>query len=128
MLIKGDARVHNLSVENHSIHDPDLTPFGEEQCRRLAQDFPYHESVELLVCSPLRRTIYTTLLGFKPDVDRGVKVIAIPEVSETADVPCDTGSDLSVLVKEMKDRKLYFRTLLSFLGHVKRIVRFRFYV
>lgn len=84
--------------------DPSLTPFGEGQCQKLAQDFPYHKSVELLVSSPLRRTIYTTLLGFKPEIERGLTVIALPEVQETADVPCDTGSNASVLKEEMKDK------------------------
>ena len=31
-------------------------------------------------------------------------VIALPEVCETADVPCDTGSDIAVLKEEMKDQ------------------------
>ncbi|MCJ1450067.1 hypothetical protein MMC28_000395 [Mycoblastus sanguinarius] len=97
---------HNLNVENHSILDPSLTPFGEAQCRDLAERFPYHKSVELLVASPLRRTIYTTLYSFKPDIERGVKVIALPEVQETADVPCDTGSDVGILREEMKDKPI----------------------
>lgn len=84
--------------------DPSLTPFGEEQCRSLAQKFPYHESVELLVASPLRRTIYTALLGFKSEVERGMTVLALPEVQETADVPCDTGSDVDILQDELKSK------------------------
>ncbi len=82
--------------------DPVLTPFGEEQCRNLAREFPYHKSIDLLVTSPLRRTIYTTLLGFRPEIERGMTVIALPEVQETADVPCDTGSDVDMLKDEMK--------------------------
>ena len=93
---------HNLSVENHVMPDPSLTPFGKEQCRGLAEKFPYHDSIDLLVASPLRRTIYTALLGFKPEIDRGMTVIALPEVQETADVPCDTGSNIDVLQDEMK--------------------------
>lgn len=96
--------VHNLSVANHTMHDPSLTPFGEEQCRQLAQSFPKHDSIDLLVCSPLRRTIYTALLGFKQDIERCGPVIALPEAQETADVPCDTGTDLPVLKKEMADK------------------------
>ena len=96
--------VHNLSVANHRIHDPDLTPFGEEHCRGLSQSFPDHKAIDLVVCSPLRRTIYTALLAFKQDIDRCGRVIALPEAQETADVPCDTGSDLSVLKKEMADK------------------------
>ena len=95
---------HNLCVANHSMKDPLLTPFGEKQCYDLAQSFPDHESIELLVCSPLRRTIYTTLLAFSQDLDRCGTVIALPEAQETADVPCDTGSDVSALRQEMADK------------------------
>ena len=84
--------------------DPSLTAFGEEQCRQLAQRFPYHQSVELLVASPLRRTIYTTLLAFNQEIERGMTVIALPEIQETADVPCDTGTDIALLKDEMKDK------------------------
>ncbi|MDI1489752.1 MAG: hypothetical protein OHK93_000950 [Ramalina farinacea] len=84
--------------------DPLLTPFGEKQCHDLAQSFPDHESIDLLVCSPLRRTIYTTLLAFSQDLDRCGNVIALPEAQETADVPCDTGSDVSALRQEMADK------------------------
>lgn len=94
---------HNLTVENHKLHDPDLTPYGKEQCANLAKTFPYHSSVDLLVCSPLRRTIYTTLLGFQPDIERGVvPVVALPEAQETSDLPCDTGSDPPILTKEFE--------------------------
>jgi len=86
------------------IPDPDLTPFGEEQCRQLAKDFPYHKSIELIVASPIRRTIYTALLGLKPEVDRGLNVLALPELQETSALPCDTGSDPEVLQKEMADK------------------------
>lgn len=81
-----------------------MTPFGEEQCRNLAQNFPHHKSVGLLVASPLRRTIFTTLHGFTPVIERGVPIIALPEVQETADVPCDTGTDITVLKEEMKGK------------------------
>lgn len=84
--------------------DPSLTPFGEEQCSNLAKDFPYHNSIGAIVASPLRRTIYTALYAFKPLIEKGMPVIALPEVCETADVPCDTGSDIGVLKEEMKGK------------------------
>lgn len=81
---------HNLNVANHSMHDPLLTPYGEEQCRELAKNFPYHASVDLVVASPLKRTIYTALLGFGEDLKRGgLKVIGLPELQETSDLPCE---------------------------------------
>ena len=94
---------HNLSVENHSMPDPSLTSYGERQCQNLAENFPFHQNIGLLVTSPLRRTIYTTLRCFDSDIKRGIKVIALPEAQETADVPCDTGSDVEKLKEEMKD-------------------------
>ncbi|MCJ1463831.1 hypothetical protein MMC07_002440 [Pseudocyphellaria aurata] len=81
--------------------DPILTPKGEDECQQLRQIFPYHQSVDLLVVSPLRRTIYTALLGFRPEIERGVPVIALPEMQETSDLPCDTGSDAKNLKQDM---------------------------
>ena len=95
---------HNLSPANYVMHDPGLTPLGEEQCRQLAASFPYHKSIELLVASPLRRTIYTALLTFDQEVQRGLHVIALPTAQETSAVPSDTGSDVNVLRKEMADK------------------------
>ena len=95
---------HNLSVANHSMLDPTLTSLGKEQCKNLAKDFPHHESIGAIVASPLRRTIYTALYGFKSLIERGIIITALPEVCETADVPCDTGSDIAVLKEEMKGK------------------------
>jgi len=94
---------HNLMFANQSMHDPSLTPLGEEQCRRLAQVFPFHERVDLVVASPLRRTIYTALIGFEPEFRRGLKIIALPEAQEVAALPCDTGSDVALLQAEFRD-------------------------
>ncbi len=95
---------HNLSVENCSMPDPDLTSYGLEQCAHLSRSFPYYTRIDLLVASPLRRTLNTTLNGFTPQVQKGMPVIALPEVQETSDVPADTGSDIEVLREEMKGK------------------------
>ncbi|KAL8888414.1 MAG: hypothetical protein Q9192_006181 [Flavoplaca navasiana] len=103
--------VHNLTTLNHGMHDPALTPQGENQCLELQSKFPHHDFVDLLVCSPLQRTIQTTLLAFDPEISRGVQCIALPEVQETSDLPCDTGSNL-VKLKEMFKNKPVDLTLL----------------
>lgn len=90
---------HNLNTANHTIHDPLLTPLGESQCSALAQSFPYTRQITHLVASPLRRTIFTTLLSFPNPIKEGMKIIALPEVQETSDLPCDTGSER----KELED-------------------------
>ncbi|GAB1731292.1 hypothetical protein NU195Hw_g767t1 [Hortaea werneckii] len=98
---------HNLSVANHSMRDPLLTPYGEEQCRDLARSFPYHDKIDAVVASPIRRTVYTALLGFGSDLDRkSLNVIAMPELQETSDLPCDTGSSPEDLAKEFDGKPI----------------------
>lgn len=96
---------HNLSIANHSMHDPLLTPYGEQQCRDLQKNFPYHDRVDCVVASPLKRTIYTALLGFPTDIEtKDLKVIALPELQETSDLPCDTGSSPAEISKEFQGK------------------------
>jgi broad specificity phosphatase PhoE len=91
---------HNFSTANHALPDPDLTPLGESQCRTLAASFPEPSKITHLVASPLRRTLYTCLLSFPTAVAAGLKVLALPELQETSDLPCDTGSAPSKLQAE----------------------------
>ncbi|KAL8833109.1 MAG: hypothetical protein Q9170_004491 [Blastenia crenularia] len=88
--------------------NPPLTPLGEQQCRDFCAKFPYHSSINLLVTSPLRRTIQTTLLGFEPEISRGIQCIALSEIQETSDLPCDTGSNLSTLKQDFKSKPISF--------------------
>ncbi|KAJ5105395.1 phosphoglycerate mutase family protein [Penicillium alfredii] len=96
--------VHNLTTANHVIPDPLLTDLGHEQCRKLRENFPHHAQVELVTASPLRRTIYTALESFEPvfEVHPDLKLIALPDVQETSDVACDTGSEPSALRREFE--------------------------
>jgi len=96
---------HNLSYANQAIHDPLLTPFGEQQCKLLARTFPYSGEIDGLVASPLRRTVYTALLSFP---ESNVPVILLPELQETSDQPCDTGSTRAELEKEFMGKNVSF--------------------
>lgn len=49
--------------------------------------------VDLLLASPLKRTLETALIGFQPVVERGLRVLAIPSAQEATADPSDTGSD-----------------------------------
>ncbi|KXL44553.1 hypothetical protein M433DRAFT_154956 [Acidomyces richmondensis BFW] len=91
---------HNLSIANHTLHDPLLTPYGEEQCRDLALHFPSHP--DAIIASPIKRTMYTALLTFASDLsaNKNLHVIALPELQETSDLPCDTGSAVEDLQSE----------------------------
>lgn len=75
------------------------------QCGELAaalqtEEFSIAQKVELIVSSPMRRTIQTTQQGLGWLIDRGVPVILRAEWQENSDKACDTGSTLEDLVRE----------------------------
>ena len=37
-------------------------------------------------------------------MEKGIKVIALPEAQETSDLPCDTGSDIDALREEFAEK------------------------
>ncbi|PNP78570.1 hypothetical protein FNYG_08118 [Fusarium nygamai] len=85
--------VHNLSYANHDLPDPKLTPLGEEQAQALTSR-PELANIELIVSSPLQRTIQTALLAFPSKLKAGMQILAWSEVQEASDLICDTGSRL----------------------------------
>jgi broad specificity phosphatase PhoE len=104
-LVRHAQGVHNLSIENEVIPDPNLTDLGRQQCADLRSDFPHHSKITHLIASPLRRTIQTCLEGFSsPDTATRLKVIALPEIQEVSNAPCDTGSEVAVLEREFGER------------------------
>lgn len=52
----------------------------------------------------MKRTIYTALLSFPSKSD--YTLIALPELQETSDLPCDTGSEKAELAKEFEGKKV----------------------
>lgn len=94
---------HNLCEANHTIRDPLLTVLGEAQCATLNASFPRHAHITHIIASPLRRTLYTALLSFPSAITAGLKVVALPDLQETSDLPCDTGSDVTALAAEFAD-------------------------
>jgi len=109
------------------MRDPLLTPYGENQCRNLNENFPFHAKVEMIVASPLRRTLYTAILGFETVLrEKDLKVVALPEIQETSDVQCDTGSELHDLENEIKRKYLPVELGLVMEGwHVKVSSKFK---
>lgn len=106
-LVRHAQGFHNISVANHSIHDPLLTPEGIEQCRTLAKEFPYKADIDLVVASPLKRTLYTALYSFPEPIEKKkLKIIALPELQETSDLPCDTGSNPEDIIQEFRGKPL----------------------
>ncbi|KAF2802295.1 phosphoglycerate mutase-like protein [Mytilinidion resinicola] len=112
-LIRHAQGFHNLCEANHQLRDPRLTELGEQQCRELSSKIPNLASFDLIVASPIKRTIYTalytfaTLLKQRPDL----RIIALPDLQETSALPCDTGSDIPDLIEEFKHHPVDFSLL-----------------
>jgi len=94
---------HNLSTANHSMRDPLLTDLGKTQCQTLHDKFPYSSEVDCIVASPLKRTIYTAMYSF-PAKTKELGIITLPDVQETSDLPCDTGSDKKDILTEFANK------------------------
>merc|ERR1712146_751360 len=92
------------------IRDPALTDLGLEQARIASTDALICDSAlggsgtadgaQLLVASPLRRTLQTALGICQARKDIELEILAHPDVQECMPVPCDTGRPLQALREE----------------------------
>jgi broad specificity phosphatase PhoE len=71
--------------DDHSIPDPHLTQLGVQQATSLTHAFPKLNFLDprtsLIVSSPFRRTLETTLLGLKDVIKSGVPLVVLPQVT-----------------------------------------------
>lgn len=86
-LVRHAEGYHNVAYHGESIHDPFLTDHGVEQCKELRDTFPYHDLVDLLMASPMKRAIQTCKLSFQPCVDRGMTILLVPLAQEASNEP-----------------------------------------
>lgn len=114
-LIRHAEALHNVN-KDFSRLDPELTTLGKQQAAALIDKFPYTGDVGLVISSPLRSTIQTTLLAFPnalnkryydpasgKGVDGGAQLILDPELQERSALRIDTGSGREVLEKEFPE-------------------------
>ncbi|KAI5465266.1 phosphoglycerate mutase [Mariannaea sp. PMI_226] len=103
-LVRHAQGFHNLSRENEMLPDPQLTDLGKQQCAELRDLFPHHNKLTRFIASPLRRTLSTCLLSFNTESHEAngdyPQLVAMPELQEVSDAPCDTGSDRYILRDE----------------------------
>lgn len=72
--------------------DAILTPKGKGQCSTLQSEFRYHNDIDIVFSSPLRRTIQTASLSLGPALARKeVPFVLLPPLQEVSDVWCDVG-------------------------------------
>jgi broad specificity phosphatase PhoE len=102
LLVRHAQALHN-ATQDWSIHDPKLTELGEQQSRELHESLKASKignEVELIVVSPMRRTLQTATIGFDWMIKKGTKVMLDANWQENADKPCDTGNKISVMEAE----------------------------
>ncbi|KAL7914500.1 phosphoglycerate mutase family protein [Trichoderma velutinum] len=105
-LIRHAEAEHNIS-KDFSQRDPPLTPAGFEQASSLAKTFPDPSSIAVVLTSPLKRTLQTTLAGFSHILaingvggqNGSARLIIDRDLQERSDLPCDTGSERAILEK-----------------------------
>ena len=88
---------------NVYIRDPSLTTQGVIQSKDFSLTYPFHAQTDLLCASPLRRTIQTASLAFNEEIQRGLRILLVPDAQESSSAPSDTGSDTSKLIAEFND-------------------------
>lgn len=79
--------------------DAKLTKLGMEQCEALAEQTK-HLCVELVVASPLTRTLQTAQLSFPCALEKGTPLLADENLRETVNYLADCRRPLSVLRDE----------------------------
>jgi hypothetical protein len=68
-VVRHAESVHNID-KDFSRLDPALTLAGRQQAQILGGTFPFQDTIGLIITSPLRRTIQTTLLAFTNVLDK----------------------------------------------------------
>ncbi|KAF2744651.1 phosphoglycerate mutase family protein-like protein [Sporormia fimetaria CBS 119925] len=99
-LVRHAQGFHN-STRDLTLLDPVLTEKGKGQCRDLRNSFQHHSEIDLVLTSPLRRTIQTAALSFGPTLSRDIPFVAVPEAQEVGHHRSDTGLAPSELQKEL---------------------------
>lgn len=111
IIVRHAESVHNVTKDFSQL-DPPLTSLGVEQASAILQKLPSAGNIAIIISSPLRRALQTTLAGFSSILDKqyfdansgkgidGGAVLSLnPDLQERSDEPCDTGSPASELAK-----------------------------
>jgi len=85
----GESLVNQMHAHGQNsaylIEDPLLTAAGELQARSLGENPNFAPPPQLVVTSPMRRTIQTAVLGF----GTGLPYVLRPDIQELGKCPCD---------------------------------------
>ncbi|PVH80400.1 phosphoglycerate mutase-like protein [Cadophora sp. DSE1049] len=104
ILIRHAEAIHNIT-KDYTIHDPPLTEHGlTTQCstlsRRLQESLPLANQIDLIVVSPMQRTLQTAAASLNWLTARGIKTIALAELQETTTNAIDIGRPIEELTRD----------------------------
>jgi len=97
-IIRHGEAVHNVH-HGYAFPDPPLTERGYQEASAISLDF----KPDLILVSPMRRTIETAFAAFTPaffDTRESLPIEVWPDLREAYDAVCNHGSPISVLQKE----------------------------
>ncbi|KAI0425005.1 phosphoglycerate mutase-like protein [Xylaria sp. FL1042] len=95
--IRHAQALHNVHQEYH-LHDPVLTELGYEQCKAAAAtELGDLDQIELILASPMIRTIETALALFPAYTKAKKQILLLPDLQEVDTTPCATGSSREYL-------------------------------
>lgn len=105
-LIRHGQAQHNVDTK-YNILDPALTPLGQQQSKDLAERFESID-VELVVVSPLRRTVQTAINVFASEKFKDVPIEANEYCRESYGVViCDKRRNLSEIKLDFEPRVVF---------------------
>ncbi|KAI9933786.1 hypothetical protein ASPWEDRAFT_168061 [Aspergillus wentii DTO 134E9] len=91
---------HNIN-DAHHLRDPLLTAIGKHQCQDLAETFPFHNDISIILASPLKRTIQTAAYVFSSTLEkRQIPLLLAPMAQEISHLPCDLGYEREIVLEE----------------------------
>lgn len=107
-IIRHGQGEHNVLFETgflkeaREVLDPGLTDKGKEQAAAVQSNALLPATTELIVCSPLRRTIETCCQALgKMMKDNTIPVVLNPDLQEVGPANCNTGSSKEVVEGEL---------------------------
>ncbi|KAI0972039.1 histidine phosphatase superfamily [Xylaria arbuscula] len=95
-VIRHAQALHNVN-QDFSHHDPELTELGYQQCKAAAKELESLDKIELILASPLQRTIQTALALFPAYTESNKRITLLPQLQEVGNTRSDTGNSREYL-------------------------------
>ncbi|KAI1372249.1 histidine phosphatase superfamily [Hypoxylon crocopeplum] len=111
VVIRHAEGIHNV-LGDWTKRDPGLTSVGLTQCANIQEDFQ-NSRIDVVIASPLRRTIMTALLCFGPHLGEDKRIILLPSLQEISGDPSSTGSTIEQIVGEFGDQIIDIQTYMT---------------